>query len=183
MQAEPAAFPEGERWFCVRTKRLFEKIAASALRADMGIEVFCPMLQFDRARRSGKVRVTEALFPNYLFARFEFATGHRRIKAARGVLKIVGFGGAPASVPDVVISELRAAVLEQETIVLDTSVDAGDEVQVIAGPFGGLRAIVTRVMPAKDRVAILLELLGTEREVEVPMELILPDAGHPLSPS
>jgi transcriptional antiterminator RfaH len=180
MESEASPFPEGERWFCVRTKRLFEKIAASALRSEMGVDVFCPMIQFERARGSGKVRVTEALFPNYVFSRFDYAATHRRIRAARGVLKIVGFGGCPVPVDETIISSLREAVSEQETILLDTSVDPGDEVQVIGGPFGGLKAVVTRVMPAKERVAILLELLGTVREVEVPLAFVLPEAGHPL---
>jgi transcription antitermination factor NusG len=49
------------------------------------------------------------------------------------------------------------------------------------GPFKGLRAIVTRVMPAKERVAVLLDLLGTQREVEVTLNRVVPGTVHPLS--
>jgi len=38
----------------------------------------------------------------------------------------------------------------------------------------GLRALVTRVMPARQRVAILLELLGNTREVEIESERVFP---------
>jgi transcription antitermination factor NusG len=52
---------------------------------------------------------------------------------------------------------------------------------VLDGPFKGLRAVVTRVMPAKERVAVLLDLLGTQREVEVTIGRIVPGKVHPLS--
>jgi len=61
-------------------------------------------------------------------------------------------------------------------------VEIGEEVQVVEGPFRGIRAVVTRVMPARERVTVLLELLGMEREVEVPGNAVLPDAKHPMAP-
>jgi transcription antitermination factor NusG len=57
----------------------------------------------------------------------------------------------------------------------------GDEVTVLDGPFKGLRAVVTRIMPAKERVAVLLDLLGTQREVEVTLGRVVPGKVHPLS--
>jgi len=54
-------------------------------------------------------------------------------------------------------------------------------VKVIEGPFLGVRALVTRLLPARDRVAILLSLLGQEREVEVSAGALLPDVRHPLA--
>jgi hypothetical protein len=36
-------------------------------------------------------------------------------------------------------------------------------------------------MPAKERVAVLLDLLGTQREVEVTMNRVIPGKVHPLA--
>lgn len=180
MSVEQTSPLEGPHWFCVRTKRLSEGLSARALRADIGLDVFCPLLRFQKARKTGKVWVQEALFPNYLFAKFDYFENHRRIKATRGVLTILSFGGEPVPVSDSVISELRDVVREEETIIVESSIQAGEEVDVIGGPFQGLRAMVTRVMPAKQRVAILLELLGMEREVEVASDLVLAPKSHPL---
>ena len=36
-------------------------------------------------------------------------------------------------------------------------------------------------MPARERVAILINMLGQEREVEVATEAVLPDIRHPLA--
>lgn len=180
MRSLPPPFPEGDHWYCIRTKRLAERPAAAAIREELGSDVFCPMIRFERARRTGKAWVTEALFPNYLFARFDFSTHYRRVQTTRGVLRIVGFGGHPQPVPTRVITELREAVSEKETIILRSDLRPGTEIEVVAGPFRGLRTVVTRILPAKQRVAILLEILGMEREVEIDEKHILPGECHPL---
>ena len=90
---------------------------------------------------------------------------------------------ASFSVPaeDAAIAELREFARDNETIEIAPSIEAGDEVTVLDGPFKGLRAVVTRVLPAKERVAVLLELLGTQREVEVTAQRVVPGKVHPLS--
>jgi transcriptional antiterminator RfaH len=167
-------------WFCVRAKPKTERTTSQLLRTEAGIEVFCPLVRFERARRSGRVWVTEAMFPGYLFARFCYVSQHRLVRSTHGVSKIVAFGGEPTVVPDAIVRELRASVRDEETIVIESGIDVGEEVNVVSGPFQGVRAVVTRVMPARERVAILLEVLGMEREVEIAMGSILPDISHPM---
>jgi transcription antitermination factor NusG len=55
-------------------------------------------------------------------------------------------------------------------------------VKIVGGVYAGVKAVVSRVLPARQRVAVLLEVLGMEREVEISTEALLPDASHPLSP-
>ena len=175
--------PESEEihWFCVKTRPRGEAAARRMLQRDVGIEVFCPMLRFERARRSGRVTVTEAMFPGYVFAKFNFRTQHRHVAATNGVSHIVRFGGVPAIVPEVVIQELRDSVVNEETIEIPTNISVGDEVKLLKGPFSGIKALVTQVMPAQARVKVLLELLGMERVVEVEASGVLPDMVHPLA--
>lgn len=167
-------------WYCVRTKPKNEKTTSFLLRSEVGIEVFCPFIRFERARRTGRTWVTEAMFPGYLFARFSFISQSRRILAIRGVTSIINFGGRPAAVHDDIVVALRAAVRDEETIVIQSDISVGEEVNLVAGPFKGLRAVVTKVLPARQRVAVLLEVLGMEREVEVSTDALLPDIPHPL---
>jgi len=171
-----------EKWYCLKTRPRQERTAKRSLLGEVGVEVFCPLLKFERARRSGRARVTEAMFPGYLFARFDYPELHRLIATTNGVSTIVGFGGIPAVVPDGVIGELKASVTDEETVEIPSAVEIGEEVQVVEGPFRGIRAVVTRVMPARERVTVLLELLGMEREIEVPGNAVLPDAKHPMAP-
>lgn len=173
---------ENAHWYCVKARPRQEQSARTALVNEGGIEVFCPMLRFERARKSGRVRVCEAMFPGYLFARFCYESQYRLVGTSNGVSTIVSFGGIPAIVPDAIIHELRASVADGETIEIPTNLSVGEEVQVVEGPFQGIRAIVTRVMPARARVTVLLELLGMEREVEVAEKAVLPDVLHPMAP-
>lgn len=167
-------------WFCVRTKPKTERMTSRLLRSEVGIEVFCPFVRFERARRSGKLWVTEAMFPGYLFARFRYISQHRQLRATHGVTNVLSFGGAPSVVPDAIVRDLRASVQDEETVVIESGVEIGEEVNIVSGPFQGVRAVVTKVLPARERVAILLEVLGMEREVEVGVDTILPDITHPM---
>lgn len=51
---------------------------------------------------------------------------------------------------------------------------------MVEGAFAGLRAVVTRMMPARQRVAVLLEFLGRMSETEVPIGSVLSAARHPM---
>ena len=168
-------------WYCLRTKPRNERLTSNFLKVENGVEVFCPFVRFERARRSGKLWVTEAMFPGYVFARFQYTSQWRQMRATRGVVKIVSFGELPARVAPEIINELRNAVQDQETIVIQPGIEVGEEVNVIAGPFRGLRAVVSRVMPARERVAVLLEVLGMEREVEVSFDTVIVDTPHPMT--
>jgi transcriptional antiterminator RfaH len=123
------------------------------------------------------------MFPGYVFARFRYLSHWRQIRATRGVVKIVSFGEAPARVSADIIHELRSAVRDEETIVIQPGIEVGEEVNVISGPFRGFRAVVSRVMPARERVAVLLEGLGMEREVEISFDTVIADIPHPMTRS
>jgi hypothetical protein len=41
--------------------------------------------------------------------------------------------------------------------------------------------LVTQVLPAQERIKVLLEILGMEREVEVETSRVLPKISHPLA--
>jgi transcriptional antiterminator RfaH len=116
---------------------------------------------------------TEALFPNYLFARFDMDISMRQVQHTPGVSGIIHFGGYYPPVPDEIISEMRAAVCDDGVRVIQDHFDPGTPVLVSGGAFNSFRAVVTRVMPSRQRVAVLLELLGRQSEVEMPANALL----------
>ena len=69
----------------MRTLPKREHIAAAELRQHPDVEVFLPRIRFQRPTRTGPAWVTEALFLNYLFARFDLNSRLRLVQAARGV--------------------------------------------------------------------------------------------------
>src|SRR5258708_30687137 len=165
-------------WFCLRSQPKHEHIAAAQLRHDRDIEVFLPRIRFKRLTRQGKVWVTEALFPNYLFARFDLATSLRKVHHARGVRGVVRFGSRWPTIPDAVIEDLRAALGHEQVHLMPETIEPGETVKIAGGVFHGLRAVVTRVMPGRQRVALLLEFLGRQTTVEVAGDSVVREDGR-----
>lgn len=165
-------------WFCVRSQIKHEHIAAGHLRQLPGVDVFCPRVRFQRATRRGKVWFTEAMFPNYLFARFELRD-LRVIKAAHGVAGVVHFGDYFAPVPDDVVTDLRTRLDETDLKVFPDAVQPGDEVVIADGTFMGITAVVQRLLPAKDRVRVLLEFLGRPVETELAQNSLVKTGVNP----
>jgi transcriptional antiterminator RfaH len=162
-----AVEPSELSWYCVRSQPRHEHIAAGHLRRNRGVQVFSPRVRFQRATRRGPVWVTEPLFPSYLFARFNRTTSLQDVQHTSGVARVVRFGLIWPTVPDDVIAELWAAVDGEQTRVIQEVLQVGDEVQVAGGAFDGFHAVVTRLMPARQRVAVLLEFLGRQTLAEV----------------
>jgi transcriptional antiterminator RfaH len=162
-----SSLPAGQpAWFCLRSQPKHEHIAAASLRQAPGLDVFLPRLRFKRATRQGRVWVTEALFPSYLFARFDLQSCLRLVQHARGLRGVVHFGSRWPTIPDQVVEELRARLSDQVHLLIPEA-KPGDEVQVMTGALQGLRAVIQRVMPGKERVAVLMDFLGRQTSVEL----------------
>jgi transcription antitermination factor NusG len=159
-------------WLVVRTKPLQERIAAEHF-GKRRVEAYCPrIVEPPRHRRAPRGPVP--LFPGYVFAHcvpfVEFNTVHY----CPGVLGVVRFGGWLAAVQDGVIAGFHAR--EDEGGVLRLGRERrgfvkGERVRVTAGHLNGFEGVVTRYMPAADRVRLLLALVSGPRKVEV-------DASH-----
>ena len=160
-------FSRTESWFCLRTHHKHEHIAAAQLAQDPDLAVFLPRIRYQRSTRCGVAWVTEALFQNYLFARFDLATALRRVRHARGVRGVVHFGDRWPTIPQTAIDELRRVMDGAEPRTIESVLQPGDEVEINSGAMRGLQAVVSRVMPAKQRVAVLLDFLGRQTMVEL----------------
>jgi transcriptional antiterminator RfaH len=166
-------YPDGLRWYCLRSQAKHEHIAAAYLRIVKEIPVFCPRVRFKRQTRQGLVWVTEAMFPSYLFAQFELATQLRQVEYGHGVRGIVRFADRYPTIEDEVLDQLRDYVGGNEIKELDYAPSQGDNVQIVQGAFAGLEAVVTQILPAKERVKVLMDFLGRKIEAEVEWASIL----------
>lgn len=154
-------------WFCLKAQTKREHIAADHLRQIPGTAVFLPRVRFQRKTVRGLAWFTEALFPGYVFARFNFQQQFRQVNHAGGVRGIVHFGDRWPTIPDEAIAELQLALGTENIHTITDPLAVGEEVEVAAGAFRGLKAVVSRVMPARERVLVLLEFLGRQTSVEI----------------
>jgi transcriptional antiterminator RfaH len=146
-----------------------------------GVTVFCPRIRFKKASRRGVVWVTEGMFPGYLFARFGLSEMHSQVRYTHGVIGIVRFGDRYPTIEDRALAPFRDRTDLAEVLELNYELSQGDRVKFTEGAFVGLEVVVTQVLPAKQRVKVLMELLGREVEVEVEHANVLPQVAHPLA--
>ena len=165
--------PECSCWFCLRSQPRHEHIAAAHLRQFNEIEVFLPRIRFRRVTRQGAAWTTEALFPGYFFARFDWQASLRLAQHARGVRGVVHFGERWPVIPEGVIEELRRTVGKSEPRTVPLEFSPGDTVQIAEGTLRQLRAVVSRVMPGREHVAVLMEFLGRQTMIELPASFLV----------
>ena len=164
---------EEPAWFCVRSKPKHEHIAAGNLRQLLNLEVFNPRIRFKRPSRRGPVWVTESMFPSYIFAQFPWKGMLEAVRHTFGVAGVVHFGQFWPVLAEETIAELQHLVGDEEVRLVEPSVKVGEQVEIAEGAFAGFQGIVTRVMPAQQRVAVLLDFLGRQSTVELTISGII----------
>jgi transcriptional antiterminator RfaH len=152
-------------WYCLRTQTKREHIAASILSDSQSIEVFCPRISQVKKTRTGKKRFVEAMFPGYIFAKFNYIEDHRLIMHSQGVRMIVEQGGRRV-VPTHVIADLQKTLPEGTITAPDPSLEQGAEIEFVSGTLKGLNGKVLARLPSGERVQLLLDFLGRQIQIE-----------------
>ena len=168
-------------WYCLRSRPKHEHIATAHLRQMPGVEVFCPRLRFKRPTVRGARWFEEAMFPGYLFARFNFLQRHKEVGYAMGVNGILRFGERYAAISEEIVFNLRNRTNEMHVAVIESEVREGDKVTIVKGAMTGIEGVVTHFLSGRERVNVLLEFLGREMNAEIEKSAVLPAKRHPLA--
>jgi transcriptional antiterminator RfaH len=177
----PAVSFGREEWFTLHTHPKHEHIAAANLATMLGIEVWNPRIVFTRATRRGPATVSESVFPGYIFARFDLNLQLDLVRYTPGVATVVHFGGRYPTMPFGAIQELKQHFDGGDFMVLDHDMVEGEKIVINTGSLCGVEAIVLRSLPARKRVQVLLELLGTTTAVELDLNAVSVQRKHPRS--
>lgn len=160
-----------DAWFAVTTKPRCEAQAEEHLRRQ-GYDCLFPRVRRVLRTAAGLKSRVESLFPNYLFLRADPERDSLApVRSTRGAIGLVRFGMEPARVPEPVIARIRELMDEQDGLVrLNTPMlEPGSTVRVTTGPLVGWEGVFLAA-EGVDRVRLLLDLLGTVREVVLPRE-------------
>jgi transcriptional antiterminator RfaH len=165
------------RWYVIHTKWAGETLAESNLQRQ-GYEVYLPRVaQTVRRRRRLQERIAP-LFPRYLFLRLnEGSQVLGPVRSTTGVTSVVRFGSSYATVPDQMIRLLQARADPQtglHRMPPPPLPKPGSTIKIADGPFDGLEGVF-ECESGDDRVVVLLNLLGQNTRVQVPIDYILPD--------
>lgn len=159
------------RWFALRVKPRHEKAAAAGLRFK-GYEEFAPLYRI-RRRWSDRYREVEVpLFDGYVFCRFDFRC-RLPILTTPGVLRIVGSGKEPVSVPDGEIDDLKAVVRSGLPAEPCPFLEAGWQVVIQEGPLRGVQGTLLEIK-GRERLVLSVSLLHRSIAVEVDRRWVTP---------
>jgi transcriptional antiterminator RfaH len=133
---------------------------------ELNYEVYAPRLRTHCVVQGRKVEQRPLLFPSYVFVAI-VAQWHAA-RWACGVVRLVMAGDArPARVPDRVIDEIRAREVHGLVeLPKAEKFKPGTPVRVLRGPLEGKLGLVADMRP-RERILILLQLLGGQRQVEL----------------
>ena len=158
-------------WYLAYSKVRQEEVAAEGLE-EQGYGVYLPKIRLKKRRAAGIGYSTEPLFPRYLFVSTRGADQSLApAQYTRGVQKLVKFGDQLLNVPESTV----AAIREREDPVSGyhrlemPGLQKGDRVHIKSGAFAGVDAIFES-RSAKDRVIVLLEILGQRAQAVLPIE-------------
>ena len=167
-------------WYCVRAKPRMETVAAATLQTLKSVEVFLP-----RTVRPKKIKCSpiKPLFPGYFFARFDPIVHLRNVHFARGVSYVVRRKEIPVPVSPHVMLELRLISPDGIHEIQDKPHRIGDKVKAIAGLFEGEQGDVTQLIPSRERIKVLFEILGRPTEVEIDENFLDFPSTHPMGTS
>jgi len=167
-------------WYCVRAKPRMETVAAATLQTLKSVEVFLP-----RTVRPKKIKCSpiKPLFPGYFFARFDPIVHLRNVHFARGVSYVVRRKEIPVPVSPQVMLELRLISPDGILEIPDKPHRIGDKVKAIAGLFEGEQGDVTQLIPSRERIKVLFEILGRPTEVEIDENFLDFPSTHPMGTS
>jgi transcription antitermination factor NusG len=156
-------------WYVLHTKPRKEEFLRDQLSLRR-IEAYCPTIHVHRV--NPRARKISPYFPGYVFIHVclsEICLS--TLQWIAGSLGLLTFGGEPARVPEVLIYGIQKRVNEINAAggeFLD-SVQPGETVLILEGPFAGHEAIFDARLPSSERVRVLLKLLSRQQ-----VSLVLP---------
>jgi len=166
-------------WYALRTRGRAERQAALRLEA-AGVEVFPALALLTRTWSDRVKRVEMPLFPGYIFARFALADAARAL-AVPGVVEVVRPGGRAVPLRDAELEAVRrlAAGVEvtgqlPELMEEEDRLAPGVAVEVVSGPFRGLRGVFLERRRGGSRVAISIEAIWAVRTVRMERDMVRP---------
>ncbi|HLN74529.1 MAG: UpxY family transcription antiterminator [Methylococcaceae bacterium] len=159
-------------WHAVYVKSRAEKKAQLDLQTQ-GIETFLPLQRKLRQWSDRKKWVEMPLIAGYLFVKI-CRKEYDQVLQSSNVVTYVRFEGKAAIVPDVQIEYLKLMLSQQDTEVELTreKLKPGQTVEVVAGPFIGLKGKLQKIK-GKSKVAVELEQLGYSAMVEIEVQNII----------
>ena len=152
------------RWYAAYTWARHEKHVARQFH-ERSIQHYLPLYKTVHRWKNGRVQLELPLFPSYIFVRIPLQERIRPLQVP-GVVRLVGFNGRPAPLPD---SEIQALLdLSSQGLKAEPYpyLTVGKRVRIHAGPLQGLEGVLLR-KKSSFRVVVSVDLIMRSVVVDV----------------
>ena len=153
-------------WYLIQFKPNSHRLAERNLHRQ-GFETFLPIQKITRRKASRFVSDLKPLFPRYMFVSVNAGLAPwRTINSTIGVSKLVSFEGKPKPFSLQLISGLMLRCDASGTLLPPKSLNEGDSVEMLSGPFANFIATVDTIDP-EERIWVLLDFMGQKTRMQV----------------
>jgi len=165
-----------KRWYVAQTQAHAEERARVNLERQ-GFSTYLPRYRRERRHARRRDTVKAPLFPGYIFVELDLERAPwRSINGTFGVTQLVCRGERPAAVPAGVVEEITGRAGEDGLIELQpAALRKGEALRIVSGALADCRGLFER-MADRDRVILLLDLLGRTVQVEAPRTAVAASA-------
>ena len=172
LPTEPTELPSEyyvARWYAAYTSANHEKGVAKQL-DERSVEHSLLLYESVRRWKDRRVKLQLPLFPGYVFVRLALRD-RLQVLQVPGVVRLVGFNGAPTPLPDEEIESLRLALAEGLRAEPHPYLKVGRRVRITRGPLAGREGVLKR-WKGDLRVVLSTELIQRSISVEVDASLV-----------
>jgi transcription antitermination factor NusG len=153
-------------WYAAYTCANHEKRVASEIEA-RGVEHCLPVYSSVRRWKDRRVTLELPLFPGYVFVRLALRD-RLRVLQVPSLVRLVGFNGLPAALPDEEMEILRSGLSVRLRAEPHPFLTVGRRVRIRSGPLAGLEGVLKR---KKNSLRVVVSLSLIQRSVAVDVDI------------
>ena len=161
------------RWYVAHTQPNSEIKATFNLQRQ-GFGAYLPRVRAERRHARRVEQISRPLFPRYLFVSLD--PGHdrwRSVNGTFGVRNLITQGNDPIPVPKGIVESFKSMEDNSGLIAPEPpSFRSGQRIEILSGPMAMHVGLFHR-MSDKERVVLLLNLLGQEVTVTIPFTAVV----------
>ena len=161
------------QWYLIQFKPNSHRLAERNLHRQ-GFQTFLPMQKITRRKASRFVSDLKPLFPGYMFVSVNSELAPwRAINSTIGVSRLVSLEGKPKPLPLQLISGMMLRCDTSGTLLPPKSLNEGDSVEMLTGPFANFVATVDTFVATVDtidpeqRIWVLINFMGQKTRMQV----------------
>jgi transcription antitermination factor NusG len=151
-------------WYAAYTLPRHEKAVREQFNL-RSVESYLPLFERPSRWKDRTVRLQLPLFPGYVFVRMPLAEKVRVLEAP-GVVRLVGFSGQPAAIPDGEIEALQRS-LALRRAEPHPYLATGKRVRIMSGPLEGLEGVILR---RRNQLRIIVSVVSIQRSIALEVD-------------